>query len=362
MQLTVIVMLVSIGDTILVLPSMISSIAERNAWISALISICIGPAVCLLFASLQSRFPGMTPVQISRAVLGKWMGNVAAFLFVFGFVFLMVPMLMRELGDFMTTQIMPNTPIEIVYFLFLVIVVRGVRSGLEPLARSAEIFAPWVLMLSVLLVIFVLPDIRLYRIEPLFYQGLAPVLGGAYPFVAFSYFEVGILMMIFPYVKEPKKIRSNLLIGTLLSGLLLSSVIFLCLTVFGPNVTADLMYPSYLLARKIEIGEFLQRIEVIMAIIWLFTIYFKMSLCLYGTCLGAAQLFHLRDMKLFAFPLALISMVIADRSAPNITAFTHIISGAYPLFDFTFAVLLPVLLLAVGALRKTPAKAQVGSG
>lgn len=359
-QLTVIVMLFSVGDSILIIPSVMTAIAERSAWISALATIGAGTLICLFYAGIQRRFPGMTPVEISQAVLGRWLGGAMSFFYVFGFIFLLVPLVMRELADFMETQILPTTPVEVVYILFLFIVTYGVRAGLESLSRTAEIFAPWVIMLSFLLVVLVVPDAKLFRIEPAFYTGIPSVLGGIYPFLAYSYLQVGVLMMLFPYVKNPKNIGANLLIGTGLAGLFIAAVVYFCLTVFGPSVTADLTYPSYLLARKIEIGEFLQRIEVIMAIIWLFTLFFKLSYSLYGTCLGAAQLFGMRDMKMFVYPLAIAAVIIANRAAPNIIAFRRIANSTYPLFDFTFAILLPLMLFFVGAIRKTPGKKQSG--
>lgn len=359
-QLTVIVMLFSIGDSILIIPSVMAAIAERSAWISALGTIGAGTLVCLFYAGIQRRFPGMTPVEMSQAVLGRWLGGAVSFFYVFGFIFLMVPLVMRELADFMETQILPTTPVEVVYILFLFIVTYGVRAGLESLSRTAEIFAPWVIMLSFLLVVLVVPDAKLFRIEPMFYTGIPSVLGGIYPFLTYSYLQVGVLMMLFPYVKNPKNIQTNLLIGTGLAALFIAAVVYFCLTVFGPSITQDLTYPSYLLARKIEIGEFLQRIEVIMAIIWLFTLFFKISYTMYGTCLGAAQLFGMRDAKMFVYPLAITAVIIANRAAPHIIAFRRMANSTYPLFDFTFAILLPLMLVFVGAIRKTPGKKPSG--
>ncbi|MDQ0493800.1 hypothetical protein QOZ95_001962 [Paenibacillus brasilensis] len=39
--------------------------------------------------------------------------------------------------------------------------------------------------------------------------------------------------------------------------------------VLGPDITARNIYPGYALAKKISIGHFLQRIEAIMATMWL---------------------------------------------------------------------------------------------
>lgn len=350
-QLLALVMLFTLGDTLLVVPGYTAMVAARDGWLSGLISVSAGMCVLLLYAALQRRHPGRTLVEKCQLLLGRWAGSAAAGIFVFGVLLLLASSLVRVLTDFMATQILPNTPVQVIALLFLIIVVRAARGGIETIARTAEIALPWVLLLLSLLIIFVIPESKLENVEPPLYNGMKPVIAGALTFFSYGFIETSAFLMVFPFVRGGEQgIRKPLLLGGAAGGLLLVAVIFFCLTVFGPGITANSTYPSYMLAKKIELGEFLQRIEAIMAIAWLFTIFFKLTVCFYGVCLGAAQLFKLSDYKLFTFPLALLLLVMSDLLAPNIVVMNDS-AVYYPWFDITVVVGLTLLLLAVGRFK-----------
>ncbi|MFC4100593.1 GerAB/ArcD/ProY family transporter [Paenibacillus xanthanilyticus] len=346
-QLLALVMLYTLGDTLLVVPGYAAMMARRDGWLSGMLSLAMGMGVLLLFAMLHRRHPDRTFVEMCQSMLGRWAGGLAAGAFVF-FLLVLASSMIRVLTDFMSTQIMPNTPVQVIAILFLALVVRASRGGIETIARTAEIAAPWVLLLLSLLIMFVIPESRLEQIEPFLYDGFKPVVAGSITCFTYGFVECGSFLMVFAFVRGAKQgIRMPLLLGGAAGGALLVAIIFFCLTVFGPAITAQSTYPSYMLAKKIEIGEFLQRIEAIMAIAWLFTIFFKLTVCFYGICLGSAQLFKLGDYKLFTFPLAMLILVMSDLLAPNIIVFNES-SRYYPWFDLSIMVGLPVLLLAVG--------------
>ncbi|MBB3110746.1 spore germination protein KB [Paenibacillus phyllosphaerae] len=352
-QLMIMMVLFVLGDTILVLPGSTAMLAGKDAWISGLLTVAAGLGLIWFYAAFQKRFPAMTLVDVSVNLLGRWLGGAVSFFFLFGYLLLLAASMLRVLGDFMTTHVLPNTPVQFIYLLFLVISVKAVRSGLETIARTAEIVFPWVVMLITLLIMFVVPQSRLYHIEPVMAEGIKPILAGMYIFLAYAFMEPVAFYMVMPFVRlrQGKGLRKPLLLGSGMGGLILVVIIFFCLTVFGPVITRESIYPSYLLAKKIELGEFLQRIEVIMAITWLFTLFFKLIISFYGTCLGAAQLFKLKDYRLLTLPLAMILMVLPDLLAPSVIGISEI-GQVYPLFDWTFSVGLPLCLLLVQLVRQ----------
>jgi spore germination protein KB len=47
-----------------------------------------------------------------------------------------------------------------------------------------------------------------------------------------------------------------------------------------------------MLARKINIGNFFQRVEAVLAFIWFFKVYLKLTICFYVTAAGLAQILN----------------------------------------------------------------------
>jgi spore germination protein KB len=107
-----------------------------------------------------------------------------------------------------------------------------------------------------------------------------------------------------------------------------------------------------MLAKKISIGNFLERIEVIVAIIWILTIYFRLTICYYGLSLGLAQVFGLKSYKILLFPLAFLIVTFSIISHPNIEHFTNFTAKAWTPYSLTICFFLPLLLLVVGNMRK----------
>ena len=195
--------------------------------------------------------------------------------------------MLRNVGDFITTIVMPETPIQIVHWIFVLAVLMAVSLGLEVIARSSEIFLPWVVFLLLILIVFLVPQIQFDRIQPVFESGTKAILHGSLSIISIPYLELTVFLMLYPYVNHPEKIGPSYLKGGVLGGLVIIIVTMLCVFVLGWDFTARHTFPSYTLAKKIQVGEFLQRIEVLVAVIWFLTIFFKLALASTPRCLAS---------------------------------------------------------------------------
>ncbi|MEJ9231575.1 spore germination protein [Peribacillus butanolivorans] len=351
-QLTILVILYTIGDSILVIPSIVASEAKQNGWISGIFSVAIAPLlVVFLYDALRKCYPDLTLVEYSQKILGKWLGIAISLLFI-SYFFITTATYLREIGDFMTSQIMPDTPIQVIMFLFMSIVLMSARLGLEPLARSAEILFPFVVILLSSFIILLLPEIKFQNLQPVWEGGLKPVIRGSIPFISFSFIEPVAVLMILPFVSQKDRIRKSLFVGQLLAGSVLIIITMLAILVLGADVTASEIYPSYKLAKKINIANFLQRLEAILAIIWFITIFIRVCLFFYVTVLGLAQTLKLQDYRPLVFPFGMILIVFTLIMAPNTVYYSNFISDIWPFYAMTFGFLIPLLLLTIAKVQK----------
>lgn len=351
-QLTILVILYTIGDSILVIPSIVASEAEQDGWISGIVSVAIAPLlVVFLYDSLRKCYPDLTLVEYSQKILGKWLG-IALSLLLISFFFITAATYLREMGDFITIQMMPDTPIQVIIVLFLSIVLMATRLGLEPLARTAEILFPFVVVLLLSLIIFLLPEIQFQNLQPVLEGGLKPVIKGSIPFIVFPFIEPVAVLMILPFVGQKNRIRKSLLVGQLLAGCVLIIITMLAILVLGSDSTAREIYPTFTLAKKINIADFLTRLEAILAIIWFITIFIRFSLFFYAAVLGLAQTLQLRDYRYLVFPIGMILVVFTIIMAPNTVHYNKMISDIWPYYALTFGFLIPLLLLIIAKVQK----------
>lgn len=350
-QFAVLVSIFTIGSSILVAPSGLALTAKQDAWIAAALGLGISYLFIWLYTVLGSRFPNMTLAQYSEVILGKWLGKFVSLLFV-SYFFILAALLLREIGDFVVVQVMPETPVQSIMMLYLAIVLMAARLGIETLARAAEIFFPWTIALFLFLVLFLLPELDADKIQPVLGEGVKPVLRAAFPFLGLPFLELVVFLMIVPYVNRTKGVGKAIFTGISIEGLAIIIITTISILVLGDDFTARSTYPSYVLAKKISIGNFLERLEAIMAGIWFLSLYFKLAICYYASALGLAQTLKLKQYRALIFPLGMILLVFSIFSVPNLSYFKSFLAHIWTPYSLTYGLFLPLLLLGVAVLRK----------
>ncbi|WP_309122952.1 endospore germination permease [Paenibacillus sp.] len=350
-QLTVLTILFTVGSSILIAPSGLASAAKQDAWIAAIVGLISGLSMVVFYNLILSRFPSATLVHYSQEVLGKWPGKAISFLY-FCYFFLLASFVLRNIGDFLTTQVLPNTPIHFIHAFFLLVIIMGLRSGLETFARTAEIFFPWMIVFFLIMIFLLPPQFDFHNVTPILGYGVKPVLTASIPLLSTPYMELVAFFMIYPAVRNAPKARKALFVGVLLGGFLLILISLLSILVLGADVTGRQTYPSYTLAKKISIGDFLERLEVIMAGIWFITIYFKLGISFYASVMTFAELFRLKEARPLYLPFGMIMVVLSVIVYPNITAFTQFATKIDFPYSIPYAFVFPFLIWFVAVLRK----------
>ncbi|MBM7602411.1 spore germination protein KB [Metabacillus crassostreae] len=349
-QFTVLLIIYIVGDAILILPSIIAAEAKKDAWIAAIFSLFIGMIIVYFIYGVSKHYPNLTIIEYNKKVMGKVFGSLISLLYL-SYSFLYAAVALREVGDFLTTEILPDTPIEAIHILFALIVIMATRLGLENIARCLEILYPYVFLLFFILVISLIPQINFENVQPVLEDGFKPVARASLTFITYPFVELVIFMMFLPYINEKARIKKYFFGGALIGGLILVLFTTLTILVLGYEQTSRYMYPGYSLAKKINVGAFFSRVEVILAGIWFITIFLRITIYFYFTCLGLAQILNLKDYRPFVYPLGMIMVVLSISISPNIV-YINEMSSIWPFYDLTIGVFLPLLLVLITFIRK----------
>jgi spore germination protein KB len=349
-QYSALIALYVIGSAILNVPSMIAGIAKQDSWIAALLALVVVLLILPMYIQLGNRFSHENFTWYLEKVLGKWLGKIVALLFFVSFPFLIAVLSLRNLGDFMTIQIMPETPIQAIHIFFVIIVIMGVRLGLEPMARSAEIFFPVVIFLFLIFVLLISPQIHIENVQPILERGLQPVINGSLIFIGYPLLEPIILITLFPMVKSTDRNGRALFTGIIIAAIVLIAFTTLSILVLGPSVASN-AYPSYALAKYISIAHFLERIEVIIAVIWFITLFVRLSLLVYITVLGIAQTLNLKEYRFLTLPISIILVIFSQVVFPN-TAYFMEFTPIWTIHSLIMGFLFPCILWILGSFKK----------
>lgn len=350
-QVFVIVVLMTIGDSIILLPASVAIEAKRDAWLSGIFGVGLGILQVYFYLLLSNRYPNQTLFEyIEETILGKWIGKTIS-LFFFSFFFLLAALELRQIGDFFTTHFMSETPIQAIMIIFLLIIIYGVKLGLEPIAKTSEILFPWVIIFWIFMMLLNLPNIQFNKILPILDNGIKPVLRGSITFYSFPYMEIVSLLVILPYVRKSTGLKKNVLLSAFLGGIILIITTTLCILVLGSDITSIQTYTTYTLAKKISIGGIIERVEAIIAFLWCITIFTKMIITFYCAIFGLSYILGVKDYRILTLPLSMILLILAIISAPNIIYYNEVISLYWPFYAFTFSFLLPLVLYVTSFFR-----------
>lgn len=350
-QLMILIFLFSVGTTILVVPSMLAAETKQDAWISGVVGVGIGLLFLMMYVKLAKLYPNYTLFDINERLLGKWLGKAVTLFLVFIAVVLSAQVLFY-IGSFMTTQIMPTTPIQAINILMITFVIMGSKLGIIILGRTAEIFFPWILLLFFLLVIFVTPQAHFKNLLPIGEANIMSITRASIFMIVYSYFPIVFtLCLISNDAKFPKRLTKSFLYGGITSGIMMISIAFLSIMVMGPDQSSRHVYATYALAKKISVGNFLQRIEVTVAFLWFISIYFKLTLYFHVAIKGIASLFQIQNHKSLSTPVGFIVTVLSLVVYPN-SAYTHQwdVLTWVPL-AFCFGFVYPLLLIGLSSFR-----------
>lgn len=356
-QISILTALYTIGSAILIVPSGLASIAKQDAWIACLVGAGLGFIILAVQMQLFRKHPEVNLMQWAEKLFGKWIGKMVSFLLLLT-LFLGGPAtVLHEIGIFMTVQMLPETPIQAIIFLFGALAVLGVRLGLEVLARAAEILFPWFLLLFLSMSVLLLSEIRWEYAGPILESGVSPIFPAAFSFISIAFLPHIVLMIIFPgAANRPAETYKAVYIGSIIGAGVLFVIIALSILVLGPDITARNMYPSYMLAKKINIGNFLQRIEAAMAVMWFITLFFRISLYFYAIAIGISQIFNIKNYQPLVMPLGWVLAAVSVFIYPNVPFKLQWDATIWVPYTITVGFLFPLVLLVMYGLRKMLSK------
>lgn len=195
-----------------------------------------------------------------------------------------------------------------------------------------------------------LPDIELENVLPVLENGVKPILNSTFGLLTFPFTESITLLFLLPEIKMTN-VRKAYLFGVLISGTILTILTTLSILVLSPEITINSIFPSYDLAQKIDIGGYHTRIEAIIGINWIISIFFATAVCFYVTVKGMAQLMNVKRYQMLTIPISMLAIVFIDISVPNPAYYINFTSKTWPFYSLSFGFLFPFLLWGAGLLK-----------
>ena len=330
--------------------------AKNDAWLSGIFGVLLSIPMVLVYARLLALYPEKGLFDILELIFGKVFGKIISIIYIW-YSFHLGSLVMRNFGEFINTATMPETPLFVPIFCLGLVCIVAVRSGIEVIGRISTYIVPFTLFIIVIVQLLGIPHWEIHNIKPILGNGMLPILKGGFSAFSFPYGESVIMIGAFFSLKSKKSPYKFFLMGTLFAGLVLVIITLRNIFILG-GILPNVHFPSHVAVSRISVGDFLQRIEISVAVVFIFGVFIKSSICLLVSSLGLAKLFKLHDYRSIVIQMGLLMIYFSYTIYDSIFEMRNWAFEVYAYYAFPFQVIIPIIMLLMAEINVRIAKKQ----
>lgn len=341
--------------------------AKQDAWLAIMLGMLNGILLFLIYFYLFLQYPDQPLTSYIPKIIGKYLGIPLSFIYILYFLYIAARVL-RDFGDLLTTSSLDKTPLITINGLMILLITYGIYIGIEVIGRTSETIFIILLFTSVIGFLLTVSSgvIHAENLLPILENGWKPVIITVYTQTyTFPFGEMIVFTMILPTLNDKSLAKKIGIYAIIASGLTLSITIALEVSLIGVNGAVASQFPLLETLAKVNIANFIQRLDVIVIATLILGVYIKISVFFYAGFLGFVNLFHLTKKKQKNYCLLILSVVILISSVKMASNFTeHIAVGLkwVPIYlHLPLQTGIPFILLISVLIRKVFRKNKIES-
>lgn len=336
-----------IGSVIIVSSS---SKAKQDIWAAILLGLLMVLPMLFVYSKILTSYPGKDLFDILTEVFGAFAGKVISTLFIW-YSFHLGALVMKNFTSFVNVISFPETPQALTTMFLGLFCIWMAKAGLEVLGRWTTFFGPIALFIIGITVILSMTNANFLNLKPIFYDGFKPVISGAFGIFSFPYAETVVFIMVFNNLKTNSKTFGVFFISSLIGCFVMVVISVRNILVLGVPLNSTLYFPSYVAVRTLNIGDFLQRFEIVVALIFVLGGVVKITVCLYAATLGLTKLFNFDNYRNLVGPVGFLMMSFSCIIYHSIMEMFDWAVNIYPFYAIPFQILLPVIILIAAKIK-----------
>lgn len=231
---------------------------------------------------------------------------------------------LRQLSDFLLSEYLIGTPGWAIVTIFMICVAYVVYCGIETIFLVAQ-----GIFLVNALIFLIIPFFAFQEIEMDMFVALATHLqpkafGYGMLKIILTFGQLGFLFLLFPYLKKPKKTFRTFIFTTCTATVILLAHVISVLLTFGPELTANLMYPAMDLVRFVRVGSFIETFDPILIILFLTSVFVKISFNLFLCVLCLSHITGVKEYRSYALPVSAfigVYSLVVIQTQPELVGF-----------------------------------------
>lgn len=341
MQYILLIHSTQLGFGLLSLPADLAMYAGTDGWISLLIGWALAVLASLFIVQVMKKHQDDTIYDLFPRYFGKVLGFILNSCIIVFFMCGFFVSFFSAVG-FFKLELLANTPNFLLVLLFALPTYQLARNNVRILARYAEITF-WSFMWIMLVILYPLKEAHWLYLLPVLKDGWGPVLKAVNP-TGLSFLGFEISFILYPFLKHKEKAAMGIIVGNTITLVIYMVVILICFLFFSPDDITSYKYPTLKVLKIIEF-RFMERIEIIVLVAYLFLIFRVWTSYLYASTFGISQLLGKQDHEPFVRLTMIVVLLVSTFYRPSSTGFASLLLR-FGQVGWYFSFALPFFLLA----------------
>ena len=234
--------------------SLLFKLLDKDAWISSLLGILLGACIIFIFQKVKRKYP-----------LNSLIGKIVFFIFNF-FIFTQILFIFET---FCSSFYLIKSPNIYILLPLIFIIYRIIKNGFTTIFRVSEVLFP-ISIITITIVSFgLLQNFNINYFEPILMTKPMTIFEGT---LYFAIYSTAPFFLLWNEENCQKLIRPYLFSAFTV----LVAAIFIT-AVLGPNLAQIYRYPEYMTLKKIKLFNFIEKVENIVSIVWLFDLFIVLA-------------------------------------------------------------------------------------
>ncbi|MFD0670084.1 GerAB/ArcD/ProY family transporter [Cohnella sp. GCM10027633] len=323
----------------------------QDVWMAYAIGLGLSSFMIWLMYRLYSRYPGLSMAEVFDRLLGKPIAKAALVVYL-AYMLEIQGAAAQALTSFYRTVVLPNTSSAEILLMIALTTTYAAYLGLGAIARTVLISLPMFLVGIAFIILMILKDVHINPfLPPLRHAAPEIALGGLQCF----FFPFG-KSIVFCFLFSRTTGGRHTLIG--LFAALIASCVYLFVSAYlafgslGYRLTANATFPFFSAIQLVKIGEYIERIEIMIIGIWTMFTLFEIIVLQYVFAQVFGSLFGIREVRPFIVPIGLLFFAIASHSFTELHDLVAYNSTIAPFSTLLPMAGIPLALTLVHSLRR----------
>lgn len=338
-----------INKLILNIPYYIIKLVGSGTIVNLLYVGIIDFAFLLLLLKLFKYFENQDIIDIAYYVGGKKLKIIVGILSILLFI-LASYITLLDFSNVLHTIYFSNFDLIYILLFFIIGILIANLSGLKSISSTTSFICFFALASILITFLNTSSNLDITKFTPIlgkdlyttFVKGLVN---------CFSIYMLVYVYFLKPLLRKPEDFNKISICAFIVSFIILFITTISMLSLFTSNSNSEPINSLFLLARQIEFGNFLQRIDAVLIFIWIFSIFAYLSFCIFMISKILKKLLRIEDEKQLSYLIC--SILLGLTLIPiNIAKLHYIENRLYRLSIIYFVFIIGLLILIFATLKK----------